>query len=216
MKLSKEQISEIDVILFKVGIKYDDIKIELLDHIASEIEAEMKANQSTFNDVFSQVMERWKTELKPIRVFLSLNTFYPKLVRNKFSNQIARELVTAIAISLLLFLCFQFLSNANSRIDFIFWIKKMFFYSYFGTVILILILKILNKQSTVTSTYKSLFDNRFPAIIVWLCIVFNDNIPKDIFNQNLFMLTIGALFVFLYSTIYLGFKHYQFQRKFSM
>ena len=38
MKLTQEQIEFIDSILLLNGIKYDDVKLEMMDHIASEIE----------------------------------------------------------------------------------------------------------------------------------------------------------------------------------
>ncbi len=214
MKLTTQQIAKIDETLVYCGIIYDDIKLELIDHIASEVEVEMQTNQTTFSEAFNNVFDRWKIDFKRTRAFFSLNTFYPKIARNKFSNQVKLELISIIAISSLLFISFQLLPNSASRLNFVFWIKKMFFYSYFVAVILMLALKFLNKKTTISSTYKHMFDARFPAIIVWLSIALNDSLPNDITNQNLFVLTIGLFFMYLFSTIYLGFKHFQFQRKF--
>jgi hypothetical protein len=216
MKLTTEQIEYINQTLIKKGIKFDDLKIEVLDHIASQIEYEMATSKKTFPEAYSQVFERWEGEFKRTRAFFSLNTYYPKLARSKFGNQIKLELIAAIIISSLIFISFQLVTDSNAKLQFVFWIKKAFFYSYFVTIGLMLIFKFFNVKSKVSSTYKHLFDIRFSVIFVWLAIVFNDNIPHDKTNQNLFVLSMGCLFMYLLSTIYLGFKHYQFQKKFSI
>lgn len=214
MKLTAEQIECINQTLIKKGIEYDDIKIEVIDHIASEIECEMETNQKPFLEAFQQVFDRWKPNFELTQAYFSLATYYPKLARTKFGNQLKSELITAIAISLVLILSFQLLPDSNARFQFVFWIKKVFFYAYFGTVGSMLILKFLNTKSKISSTYKQTFDGRFAAFIVCLGMIFNDNIPQEATNQNLFVLMIGIYMSFLISTIYLGFKHYQFQRKF--
>ena len=216
MKLTAEQIETINLTLIATGIKFDDLKMEVLDHIALQIECEMKTKQITFLEAFNQVFNQWEADLKPTRAFLSLTTYYPKLARSKFGNQIKLEIVIAIVISSLLIISFQLVSDSNAKVDFILWIKKIFFYTYFGTIVSVLVLKFLNKKSNISSTYKHSFDTRFPAIIVWLSIAFSDKIPEGIMNQNILVLLISFCFVFLLTTIYLGFKHYQFQKKLSM
>jgi hypothetical protein len=176
----------------------------------------MKTSQITFLEAFNKVFDQWTTDLKPTRAFFSLTNYYPKLARSKFGNQIKLEMLIIIAISSLLLVSFQLLSDSNAKLNFILLIKKIFFYSYFATIVSVLVLKFLNNKSNISSTYKHSFDNRFPAIIVWLSIAFNDKIPEDITNQNILVLLVGFCFVFLLTTIYLGFKHYQFQKKFSI
>lgn len=216
MKLTAEQIECINQTLIKKGIKFDDLKIEVLDHIASQIESEMKTTQTTFSEAFNKVFERWNEEFVLTRAYFSLNTYYPKLARNKFGNQLKLELITAISLSLMLILSFQLLSDSNARFQFIFWIKKVFFYAYFGTIAAMFIFKFLNQKSKISSTCKYTFDSRFPVFLLWITIVFNDNIPSDKTNQNMLVLAMGYVFVFLISTVYLGFKHYQFQKKFAI
>lgn len=216
MKLTAEQIECINQTLIKKGIEFDDLKIEVLDHIASQIECEIETSQKNFQEAYNQVFERWKEEFMLTRAYFSLSTYYPKLARTKFGNQIKLELITAITLSLVLFMSFQFLSDASSRFQFVYWIKKVFFYAYFGTVALMLVLKFLNQKSKTSSTYKYTFDKRFYVIFIWLTIAFNDTIPNGKTSQNILVLLIGLCFVYLISTIYLGFKHYQFQNKLSV
>lgn len=215
MKLTAEQIEFINQTLIKKGIKYDDIKIEVTDHIASEIEGEIKTNQKTFREAYDQVFERWKPDFELTKAFFSFATYYPRLARNKFEYQIKVELIATTAVVSLLLISFQLISDSVAKVTFILWIKKVFVYLYFVTIGLMTFLKFLNSKSKISSTYKYKFDERCPMIISCLIIVFNDKFPESIRGQNLFVLLIGTYFVFIFSTIYLGLKHYQFQRKLS-
>jgi hypothetical protein len=216
MKLSTEQIECIDQTIIKKGVKFDDLKIEILDHIASEIEYEMTVAQKTFPEAHDEVFERWNEEFEPTRALFSTDSYYPKLVRSKFRNLIKLEIIGAIVISTLLFSSFQLVSGVNARWEFVFWFKKVFICSYLVTILIILVFKFLNTKSKLSSTYKYSFDIQFSVIFVFLSVIFNDNIPHDITDQNMFVLVLACLFVYLFSTIYLGFKHYQFQNKFSI
>ena len=216
MKLTVEQIECINQTLIKKGVKFDDLKMEVLDHIASQIEYEMATTQKTFPETYNQVFERWNAEFKPTRAFFSLKIYYPKIARSKFGNQIKLEIFSTITIAAVLFFSFQLVLDSNAKLQFIFWIKKVFLYFYIGTILSLFVFKFFNAKSKVSSTFKHSFDARFPSIFIWLAFIFNDNIPQDTTNQNLFVLSMGCLFMYLLSTIYLGFKHYQFQKKFSI
>jgi len=216
MKLTTEQIEDINQILISKGIKYDDLKMEVLDHIASQIEYEMTTAKKTFSEAYNQVFERWNAEFKPTRAFFSLRIYHPKIARSKFGNHIKLEIFTTITIAAVLFFSFQMVSDSNTKLQFIFWIKKVFFYAYIGTILSMFIFKFFNAKSNVSSTYRYSFDARFPSIFIWFAFILNDNIPQDTINQNLFVLSMGCLFMYLMSTVYLGFKHYQFQKKFSI
>lgn len=216
MKLTTEQIECINQTLIKKGIKFDDIKIEVIDHIASEIECKMETNQQTFLEASHQVFDRWKPDFELTKAYFSLSTYYPKLVSSKFRNQIVAELIATIAILSILFISCQLIAGFNAKVTFIFWLRKVFICFYFLTVGLMLFLKFLNAKSKISSTFRHRFDDRFPMILSCLIIVFNDNVPESVRGQNLFVLLIGTYFVFLLSTIYLGFKHYKFVGKISL
>lgn len=48
MKLSKEQIGKIDETLVLNGVVYDDIKIELIDHIGLALEQKWKSKTKIY------------------------------------------------------------------------------------------------------------------------------------------------------------------------
>ncbi len=67
MKLSAEQIDLIETALIeKCNFKdFDDVRMELTDHIATEIEAEMANSELLFDDAFVKVMTRWNPMILP-------------------------------------------------------------------------------------------------------------------------------------------------------
>ena len=63
MKLSVEQIQQIEEKLYAdYDFYYDDTKHEVIDHIASEIEEEMKDN--SFETSFDKVFQNWRSRLQ--------------------------------------------------------------------------------------------------------------------------------------------------------
>src|SRR5690606_22477947 len=67
MKLTTEQIQIIETALNeKCNFKdFDDVRIELVDHIATEIEQELETNAYSFEQAFVKVMTRWNPLILP-------------------------------------------------------------------------------------------------------------------------------------------------------
>lgn len=67
MKLTTEQIQIIETALNdKCNFKdFDDVRIELVDHIATEIEQELETNTNSFEQAFVKVMTRWNPMILP-------------------------------------------------------------------------------------------------------------------------------------------------------
>jgi len=67
MKLSAEQVHFIETALIeKCNFKdFDDVRMELTDHIATEIEAEIENNKLLFDVAFVKVMTRWNPMILP-------------------------------------------------------------------------------------------------------------------------------------------------------
>ena len=216
MQLTTEQIECINQTLIGKGIKFDDIKLEVLDHIATEIENEMEVSNNDFPIVYNQVFENWSEEFKLTRNFFSIQSPYPKLVHSKLTNQFKKEVIIALVSSIVLIISFQFVAAAQGRLQFLRIINDVLFYTYFTTAAAALLIKLWNFKSKATSTYKHLFDSRFTVLIVFLSVVIRSSIPHDLTDQNLYVATISCLFVFFLSIIYVGMKHIQFNRKFSI
>ena len=103
-KLSKEELQFIDNYLDNSDIIYADIRMEIIDHVASEIENRMQANnEATFYTIFKTYMVENKADL------LKDNKKYIKSIENKNTKFIIKELLSFKA--LIVFVLLLFLSN---------------------------------------------------------------------------------------------------------
>jgi len=63
MKLTVEQIDKIDIILDKLGLDFLDIKLEVKDHIACQVEENMRSGEVTFDASLIEVLKCWESKL---------------------------------------------------------------------------------------------------------------------------------------------------------
>lgn len=65
MKLTKDQIEEVDYVLRKhyTFENFDDLRTELVDHIASDLELLMQNEKLSFDEALSKILYKWKTEI---------------------------------------------------------------------------------------------------------------------------------------------------------
>ncbi len=84
MKLTTEQINQIDTFLERNDVKYLDIKLELLDHIASQIEALISDQNSSFEEALTIITTHWKPRFRSSTSFL-IGLFYsfPQIVLDR-------------------------------------------------------------------------------------------------------------------------------------
>ena len=114
-------------------MKFDDLKMEVLDHIASQIEYEMKTTKKTFPDAYNQVFDNWSEEFKLTRDFFSIKSTYPKLVQSKLKKQLQREVIISVVTSILLISSFQLVDNIQEKLEFIRLMKDVMFYAFCTT-----------------------------------------------------------------------------------
>lgn len=63
MKLTKDEITYIDNYLIKSGVKYSDVRLELLDHIINAVEDLMKQEGYSFNEALLEVHRGFGNQL---------------------------------------------------------------------------------------------------------------------------------------------------------
>jgi hypothetical protein len=107
MKLTTQQIAKIDETLVLNGLIYEDIKLEVTDHIASEIENAIKDNSISFEEAFNQAFENWNDQLQPSSSFwIGSKNVAPKVVLEKFLSLSKRQykfaLLSAVVFSILM------------------------------------------------------------------------------------------------------------------
>ncbi|MFD0795880.1 hypothetical protein ACFQZJ_00290 [Maribacter chungangensis] len=64
MRLTREELQFIDTYLINMDIQFIDVRMELLDHIATTLEKEMSDNNRSFYDAFKDYMVQHKKQLE--------------------------------------------------------------------------------------------------------------------------------------------------------
>ena len=91
MKLSPSQIETIDVFLYKNNVKYIDIKLELLDHIASQIEVVMSNQNNSFEEAYDIVTTNWSPRFRSnSSFFIGLVYFFPQIVLDRLVARVKK------------------------------------------------------------------------------------------------------------------------------
>jgi hypothetical protein len=220
MKLTTEQIDHIEQTLVNNGLDFEDVKLELIDHIASEIEVTMTSDEMSFLPAFYKVFDTWKEQLKPSQsaAFLGRNLVAPKIVIDRLSSLKKRELLTGFGFCFIVAILLYGMSTIPvfrtvlHYVEFI--IQKLFLL----TSILLIASKINLYQSKLKTTYSVLFDKSF-----FLAVPFSILISFDFFSffrtENIEDIRINAVAAtvmygfFLFSSARFLYQHYQFVQK---
>ena len=105
MKLTTEQINQIDTFLERNDVKYLDIKLELFDHIASQIEALMSDQNSSFEEAFTKITTHWKPRFRSSTSFL-IGLFYsfPQIVLDRLLARMKKYHLIIICFSVFIYI----------------------------------------------------------------------------------------------------------------
>ena len=221
MKLTTQQITTIDETLVLNGLIYDDIKLEVTDHIASEIEVKMEESNILFDDALYQSLLNWKDQMKPSWSFmLGTNQIAPRIITQNCHSVIKKQLLISLLISLLLtFIILGLLRNFNNE-QVINNIILGFRILCIISSLLILISRIMIWQSKYNTTFGYLFKRNYLIYLIYLPFIGSGLFPLRHYDSNLslnevfiffpIMLFIGSIF-----TLNLAYKHFQFEKKLS-
>lgn len=139
MKLTTEQIAEIDETLVLNGLIYGDIKLELTDHIASEIEAEMQEKETSFEVALKKVFQNWEEQLRPSSSFWTgSQNVAPKIIIEKFSSLTKRQFKFSL-LSVVVFSILMTTITMLNQQEYIFNALKLIFASAYFLVCLTII-----------------------------------------------------------------------------
>lgn len=186
MELTKEQIQYIDHRLESEGVKYWDIRIEMLDHVVSDIERKLKPENSTyeFKELIQDSFESlgWKENFNGggfEKVFYQKNISYVKKVRKKYGQEIKSKFTSILfLIRLLILWVFLFLIHKNS-----FFIKLTFTVEIIS-VVLFLMFFVVKYQLFKSSQLNAVFSFAVIPVGVHNLLIFAPQILFDYEKMN--------------------------------
>lgn len=220
MKLTNQQITQINEILVLNGLDYEDLKLEVTDHIASEIEVLMEENTLSFEDNLKTIFEKWKPELQPS--FSGLVGFTnPRIMTNKCHKLLRKQLLNFISISFLMaIISVLFFRNSNntSLLINIQAVLKPFILIELCLVLSALFFVWKSRHQT---TYSYLMKKKSINLIIFLFLLGIGVFPVRLNHADIKIAFISIFFAISY-TVYTGiylqlaYKHFQFEKKLSI
>jgi hypothetical protein len=216
MKLTSQQIATIEEALVLNGLIYDDIKLEVTDHIASEIEVTMQENNLSFDNAFEKAFENWKEQLRPSSSFwVGLIYSSPGIVMKRWKSTTIRQQLLSLFIAILptivLIGLFKIYSNPIAIDYAIQGLSLSLFW-------LIFYLRFVIWKSKRKTSFSLMFNKNSNVILYFLIMLGIGKAPLRMNLDNNFHNIFGAfliswLFVYLVFNLQLAYKHLQFEKK---
>lgn len=208
MKLTVEQIDKIDVILDKLGLDFLDIKLEVKDHIACQVEENMRSREVTFDASLIEVLKCWESKLVLEESWLISNKkSFPKIVIQRLFK---RFLIYNISVVLFVILSYFFFQNYKQTInDFVLFSKySTIIYSCFFGIYCILWVK-MYFQKIKTSYFYQFKQNFYLLFLFQFYSILSLGSLMNYFCLSMLLI----LTPFQLNTFY---KHQQFIKKYKL
>lgn len=218
MKLTTEQITIIEKKLVLNNLKFDDLKLELTDHIASDIEELMDINMLSFEENLKLVFSKWSFQFKPSSSFwVGIIYSAPKIVMDKWVLNTKKTFLFSVIGSLIVSSILSFLISffkIENVFGFIMDGIKCLFILFFTLYLAGFLLILKSKFSTVFSyIYKR----------TWYLFLFHpfgyglDNLFYH-YNYQVFWSSFFPILILVMIILYLklAYKHFQFEKKLTI
>lgn len=224
MKLNTQQIAEINQTLIEKGLIYEDIKLEVTDHIASEIENQLENNKSNFNEVFDAVFSKWETELKLKSNWWSSGFVAPKIVIDKYALQVKKQFKFAALYDLMFSFIMVTITNIYPQ-EIAYTVSKIVYVACYSLISLMLVYCwFVNWKLKTTTIFGKIFRSTFFACIcILINYVFNSG---DHLYRHYFRDSIGSQFMqwfmhgfFMFMGVYLilmAIEHFKNVKKYKL
>lgn len=188
--LTTEQVQFIEnALIEKCDFKdFNDVRLEIVDHLASDIEEDMNNNNSDFKTAFIKILNKWNPLILPKTVSFYSNV--PYMVCKLWKSLDSKFYYGSFVLSILLtFVFYKLIENGMS----VFTLFLPIIFIGLCANVYLFYKKITTKVSTTLSVYafKRIYKN---SITFVLFIVLNIALSLDGDNYNLFPLYYGLIY----------------------
>ncbi|TDE04325.1 hypothetical protein [Flavobacterium sandaracinum] len=217
MKLTEEHIAHIEETLVLNGLYFEDLKLEVTDHIASEIEILMEENTLPFEENFKLVLDKWKPQLQPSFSFL-IGFANPKIMTTKCHELIKNKLLIVICIASFTTSLVLLLTRNLEFLAFILEIQQVFKTFIFVVFCLVLSIWGLLSLSKRQTSFSYLIKKKSIGLFIFLFMIGIGLFPAQL-NHTDFKISFVTIFISIIYVLLAGMylqlalKHFQFERK---
>ena len=196
MELTEKQIQRVEHYLDVKDVTYIDLRMEVLDHIVSDIEAKMIKESLDFETAFYRVTDKWNKHLKDKSSFyFGIMYSAPKIVIEKAKKYYKRwfylsffsYLVPSIIIGKLNIILSSSVENALNYV----------FYAIAFICLSIFVYLFINKDTkTVKSTYSFVLKTQSIGLLFGFIILFSLRFLSEKGVLNSFNISFLSVFIF--------------------
>jgi hypothetical protein len=152
MELTTKELQRVEHYLNVKHITYIDLRMEVLDHIVSDIETKMMKENLDFETAFYNVTDKWNKQLKETTsMFFGLGFSAPKLVIQKAKKVYWKQyilLFTSYFLPFILLTHFNFKIQNPTEYNLFFILKGILILSFVAFIYML-----LSKNNKIETTY---------------------------------------------------------------
>ena len=200
MKLNKDQIQQVEDYLNQKGLKYVDIRYEVLDHISTDIEEKMISKQLSFEDASKIVYSKWNSSFHSHSSFwLGIAYSGPKIFINHCVSILKKTIYRIqFIIIAVLFIVYHILKNIGFK-EFNY--NEEVIYSLYSLAAFNLIFVFYwffqIKKTKLQTSYSYLFIRQvIPTVLIFLLLAILYGFDQ---NEIIYTGSFHILFVFIFS-----------------
>ena len=222
MKLTNQQIAQIEETLVLNGLVYDDVKLELLDHIASEIEQAMDDKEKQFEDALQTAFSNWEEQLHASTSFwINGGKSVPKIIIQKSLQMIKRIFLMAFGFGIVSAALVTLLFKSYPQYEVVLILNTVLQAAGVIGILMLIYFKYRLWQSKQKSTYSLLFNRNGIIQIINLAAIATGIFEfkgYTTFTDYHFMSTLGPIIFLLVPFFYLNvaFQHLRFEKKLKL
>ena len=210
MKLNEKELQQVEDYLTRKGVKYVDLRFEILDHISRDIETMIDEKGINFEDAFINVKLKWKSNFSYKWSFLLGLTNGGSKLFIDHCLRIYRPILIKGGGILLFFLMLTLIFYKQIGVELApFQTFAKYSFLVFSTVYIFLIyywkhkIKLAGKNTTYYHLYKKMV---IPNIAVTALFILQISVFNDAhFDVSIFIFSYAILF-----NLYLGFTFYKY------
>ena len=180
------------------------IRLEVLDHIVSEVEERMDSKNKSFQEVFASVKHKWNSQLKETSsLFFGMGFSAPKIVIQKARKVYWKHYLLLLAsyfIPFVLFTHYNFKIQNPSNFNFFIILKSILIVSFISFFYML-----LAKNSKIETTYSFILKAQSLGLFMGLITVTMFFIRLKELNG----INIGLFCAFIFSTV----SYFHFYKK---
>jgi hypothetical protein len=170
MELTKEQLQRVANYLNVKDIIYIDLRMEVFDHIVSDIEAKMMKENLDFETAFYKVTDTWNKQLKETTsMFFGLGFSAPKMVIQKAKKLYWKQYILLLAsyfLPLLLLTYFDFKVQNPTELNFFIIFKGIIILSFLAFIYMF-----FSRNNKIETTYGFILKAQSLGVITGLIVL---------------------------------------------